>query len=280
MWSTRGGDSGSIESPSAVRQWPAPDLCGGAARGRASCIVRDVKIVVVEPGMFGVESCRAFLILAGAFPAPVLGLPTGKTPVPLYETLRERSLLGEISLARFAAPFAIDEYGVSDPFHPCANRAFFPRYWDSIPETTPVRQFDPAASDREAEAGRMAGEIAAAGGLDLAVLGIGLNGHLAFNEPGSERSAGTRVVELSPESRSAAARCFGEVTPAWGLTLGLKELLGAKRVLLLANGGAKAAIMARALEGDVGPECPASFLREHADVTVLLDADAARLLSH
>lgn len=237
-----------------------------------------MNVVVTRPELFGLEACRLFLMLAGAFRAPVVGLPTGRTPVPLYETLRQRSRLGEISLARFAAPFAIDEYGVRDPLHPCANRAFFARHWDAIPNVQPVRQFDPGTTDTEGEARRFAGELEAAGGLDLAVLGIGMNGHLAFNEPGSGREAKTRVAELAAESRAAATDCFGDETPTWGLTLGLKELLGAKRVLLLANGAAKAAIVARALEGEVGPACPASFLREHGDVTVLLDSGAAAML--
>lgn len=237
-----------------------------------------MNIIVARPELFGLEACRLFLMLAGAFRAPVVGLPTGKTPVPLYETLRERSRLGEISLARFVAPFAIDEYGVGDALHPCANRAFFARYWEAIPNVRPVRQFDPSAAGAAEEARRFAGELDAAGGLDLAVLGIGMNGHLAFNEPGSERTSKARVVELAAESREAAAGCFGDEAPAWGLTLGLKELLGAKRVLLLANGAAKAPIVARALDADVGPECPASFLQEHGDVTVLLDSEAGALL--
>ncbi len=107
------------------------------------------------------------------------------------------------------------------------------------------------------------------------MLGIGPNGHLAFNEPGSARDSTARVVTLHPESRASAAACWGDETPTLGLTLGLVELLAAPSVLLLADGAAKAGIVARALRGPISPDCPASFLQEHPNVTVILDEAAA-----
>lgn len=242
------------------------------------CIVGPMVLVVVPPETFGTECCARFLALAAPFASPVVGLPTGRTPVPLFQTLSDRVQSGATSLARYDA-FAIDEYGVDNPLHPCANRAFFARYWDAITGTKPVHQFDPATPDRAAEAQRFAAELAAAGGLDVAVVGIGTNGHLAFNEPGSRPKDRARAVDLAPESRAAASTCFGDATPTWGLTLGLAELLAARRVLLLANGRAKADIVRRALEGPIGPECPASFLQRHPQLTVVLDSDAASALT-
>ena len=84
-----------------------------------------MRVVVAEPEVFGLEMCRVFLVLCGAFRAPVVGLPTGRTPLPLYGMLRDRSKMWEISLARFEAPFAVDEYRVADAGSTCTNRAYF-----------------------------------------------------------------------------------------------------------------------------------------------------------
>lgn len=218
------------------------------------------------------------VLLAAARPLeqPVVGLATGQTPTALYEALREGATAGRIDVSRWR-PFAIDEY-VCRCDHGCANRAFFERYWDTIPGAAPVVQFEPEAADLMAEAQRFGRLLAEAGGLEVVVLGIGMNGHLAFNEPGSLRDTPARAVTLSPESRSSAARCFAEV-PTQGLTLGLAELLGARRVLLLANGGEKAGVVRRALEGPIGSACPASFVRDHPGATVVLDEAAASHLS-
>ena len=239
-----------------------------------------VQITAVSPETFGIAACRQLLMLAGRFEAPLLGLATGNTPIPLYETLRERVRLGEISLARFRSPFAIDEYAVADPEHACANRAFFARYWDSIPGTRAVRQFEPVAGDLSAEASTFGAALEDAGGLDVVILGIGINGHLAFNEPGTERDQRAMYTELSAQTRASASTCFGDTVPTHGLTLGLAEILAARRVLLLANGANKAEIVARALEGPVGSDCPASFLQEHPDCAVVLDSAAAKELAH
>ena len=238
-----------------------------------------LRITVASSLDFGATACRELLALAGEFEAPLLGLATGNTPIPLYETLASRVTAGEVSLTRFRQPFAIDEYVVSEPAHPCANRAFFARYWESIAGAPSVLQFDTDAPDLQDEAIRLAAALADAGGLDVAVLGIGLNGHLAFNEPGTERGQSAGVVALTPRTRESAAACFGANVPTHGLTLGLAELLSARRVLLLANGAEKADIVSRALEGAVTAECPASFLQEHPACSVVLDTAAAKALT-
>lgn len=237
-----------------------------------------VAVTVASPEMFGVVACRELLVLASGFEAPLLGLATGNTPTPLYETLAGRVAAGEISLSRFRPPFAIDEYVVADPGHPCANRAYFARYWDRIATTRPVHQFSPASDDLHREAAQFAGKLSGAGGLDVVILGIGLNGHLAFNEPGTPRYRQTHIAKLAVQTRESARVCFGEAAPTEGLTIGLAEILSARRVLLLARGERKAAIVARALEGEVSVECPASFLQEHPRCSAVLDHGAAALL--
>ena len=228
---------------------------------------------VVPAAAFGAGALEAFLAAIEGKTAPRAGLATGNTPVALYRAAQAAVASGSVSLGH-VRPFAIDEY-VCAPDHFCANRAFFARYWQSIPGAAPVAQFDPAAPDLDAEAVRFAACLRADAHLDLAVLGIGLNGHVAFNEPGSTASSSARLVQLTEETRRSAAACFGPAPPAQGLTLGLHELLGARVVLLLANGRAKASIVARALQGPVGKDCPASFIQDHPRAVVVLDESAA-----
>jgi glucosamine-6-phosphate deaminase len=231
------------------------------------------RVDTVPAERFARAALDGLIALARRYAHPVVGLPTGKTPVGLYGEMGQLAAQGQADV-RTWRPFAIDEY-VGMPNHPCSNRSYFSRHWNPISGAATVAQFDPEAADLEAEATAFARRLAGAGGLDIAVLGIGLNGHLAFNEPGSARNSTARIVTLHSESRASAEACWGDDTPTRGLTLGLAELLAAPSVLLLANGAAKAGIVARALRGPISADCPASFLQEHPDVTVVLDEAAA-----
>ncbi|MGH2632241.1 MAG: glucosamine-6-phosphate deaminase [Tepidiformaceae bacterium] len=232
------------------------------------------RLVITPAEAFGRAAADEFVRLISELDALVVGLPTGNTPLSVYAALHEMAEARPGLLATIRRAFAIDEY-VCPRDHPASNRAFFARHWSTIPGAPPVEQFDPEAAALDAEAVRMVAELAGAGGLDIAVVGVGTNGHLAFNEPGSAVDSTARLVQLAPESRVASARTFGPDAPRQGLTLGLSELLGARRVLLLANGPAKATIVARALRGPVTSDCPASFLQQHQGLTVVLDEAAA-----
>jgi glucosamine-6-phosphate deaminase len=122
--------------------------------------------------------------------------------------------------------------------------------------------------------------IEGAGGLDVALLGIGRNGHLAFNEPGSPFDSRTRVVRLAEQTRSDNARSLppGVAVPTHAVTMGLATILDARALVLVAIGPAKAEVIRAALEGPIDPSCPASTLRRRPDATVVLDRQAARLL--
>ncbi len=233
-------------------------------------------IRVVPPGQFGVACLAALTEAVAGRPDITVGLPTGNTPVPLYDQVARAVREGEVGISAWR-PFAIDEYG-GPKLHPCSNRAFFARYWDIIAGAPAVEQFDPEAADLDREAQRMREEIERAGGLDVAVLGIGMNGHVAFNEPGSRPEDSVRRVELTEASRSSAKPCWGEETPTWGLTLGLRELYGARAVILMANGRAKAEIVAAAIEGPETPQVPASLVRNSPNVVWILDDAAASRL--
>lgn len=234
-------------------------------------------IRVVGSADFGSECLRALLESVASTRDPVVGLPTGNTPVALFEKLRAEVQASRIDISSWR-PFAIDEYG-GPRTHPCSNRAFFARYWDTIPGARPVEQLDPEAADLAAECTRMSSALADAGGLSVAILGIGMNGHLAFNEPGAARHSTVRNVQLHDASMASARACWGDETPTWGLTLGLAELLGALKVLVFANGPAKAEIVARALEGPPSLDCPASLTAPLDNAVWVLDEAAAGLLN-
>ncbi|MGM0819676.1 MAG: 6-phosphogluconolactonase, partial [Actinomycetota bacterium] len=140
-----------------------------------------------------------------------------------------------------------------------------------------VHRLDPDAEDLDAECARFR-RVVADGGLDLCLLGLGANGHVGLNEPGSAPDGPTRRVGLAPASTVAASR-YGDAAPTWGLTLGMAEILEAREVWLLVAGAHKAAVLAEALEGPVTPALPASLLRRHERLRVLADAPAAAALS-
>lgn len=229
------------------------------------------RLVVVPSEEFGPAALDVFREALRGTEAPVIGLPTGRTPVPLYEQMTREGF----SFADQAQLFAVDEYCSREP-HPGTNAAFFARY---LPEqaypAVRVPRYD--AEHPESEIIQFCREIVAAGGLDLAVLGIGTNGHLAFNEPGSSALCPCRVVELAASTRAQVADAW-EPAPSHGMTVGMAELLSARRIVLFANGASKAAIVAAALDGPVTPDLPASLLQPHAAVTVVCDVDAAALL--
>lgn len=208
-------------------------------------------------------------------PGCVLALPSGNTPLGMYRELARRA--GDCSLAE-ATVFAIDELHGVPRAHPATNASYFAKY---LPAVRALHVLDGEAADADAECARFSRLIDGAGGLDLAVLGIGVNGHIAFNEPGSPFDSRARLVELARSTREPYAPRFGSfaAAPRHGLTLGIADLLAARAVLLLALGEAKAEAVARALEDPPGEDVPASALQGHPDLTVLLDRAAASQLT-
>ena len=211
---------------------------------------------------------------------PVLGLATGHTPISTYEELvalhRERGL----SFAGVTT-FNLDEYVGLPDGHPASFRAFMERHLFDAVDLDPTRTFfpRPASSGEETVQNGTAYEqaIREADGIDLQLLGLGRNGHVAFNEPGSTRDSRTRVVELSESTRGANARDFpeGEEVPRAAMTMGIATILEARRLRVLAFGAHKSEVVARLLTDEIGPGVPATFLREHPDVELWIDPAAA-----
>ncbi|KRF12307.1 glucosamine-6-phosphate deaminase [Nocardioides sp. Soil797] len=218
-----------------------------------------------------------------ANPRAVLGLATGSTPLPTYAALIERHDRGDGPSYEAVQCFTLDEYLGLPPDHPQTYRATIAR---ELTDRLHIPSSQVHAPDPDPDGLTTAGEryekaIVAAGGIDVQVLGIGADGHLAFNEPGSSLASLTRVKTLTEQTRHDNARFFGssEQVPRHALTQGLGTILRARRLLLLATGSEKSSALAAAVEGPLSAACPASVLQLHPDVTVLTDAHAGSSLA-
>ncbi|MBE3556451.1 MAG: glucosamine-6-phosphate deaminase [Firmicutes bacterium] len=214
-------------------------------------------------------------------PRLVLGLPTGQTPLPMYAALIRRQREAGLDFSQVTT-FNLDEY-VGLPAQDPRSYAFYMEKHFFAHVALPRSQvFLPngEAADPYEEALRYEQLLQSHGGLDLAIVGIGRNGHIGFNEPAERLMARTHVAVLSEETRTANARFFGspEAVPPTAITVGMAAVGQAKEVLLLASGSAKAAAVAAACSGEVTTHLPASLLQLHPNATFLLDRQAAAQL--
>jgi glucosamine-6-phosphate deaminase len=244
--------------------------------------------VLVLPTSADVARRAAEVVLEGLAEArgagPVLGLATGSSPLGLYAELAGAVRAGRLDLSA-ATGFALDEYVGLPAGHPQTYREVLLREVCAPLGLPPERLHVPDGSGRtEQELVAAAAEyerlITEAGGVDVQILGIGANGHLGFNEPGSSLSSRTRVKRLSDRTRHDNARFFDGIddVPTHCVTQGLGTVLDARRLVLVASGPAKAAAVAAALEGPLSASCPASVLQWHPDATAVLDEAAAAQL--
>lgn len=207
-----------------------------------------------------------------------LCLPTGDTPAPVYAALAARLEAGEESLER-ATVVLLDEWVGLDPDDPARCDGRLRReLLDRVSPRPAAFHTVPVDALAPEEAAAQHDEVAARG-LDLTLLGLGANGHVGFNEPGSTAESATRVVTLEAGSRETAVDRYGASRiPQAGITLGMDRLLASDEIWLLVTGASKAKILDRALRGPVGPDVPASFLRSHPRLRVIADTAAAALV--
>lgn len=212
----------------------------------------------------------------------VLGLSTGSSPLSTYARLIQIHREDGLCFAR-TRTFNLDEYVGLCGSHEQSYRAYMDRHlFDHIDvpiEHTDV--MDGCADSLDAECDRFERAVAEAGSVDVWLLGIGVNGHIAFNEPGTDPSSRTRSITLAPETIQANSRFFDNPSqvPKQALTAGIATILDGRRILLIATGESKAAPVRDAIEGPVDPTCPASHLQLHTDCTFILDEPAACLLN-
>jgi len=219
--------------------------------------------------------------LAG-LPRPVIGVATGSSPLATYRELAALAARG-LDVSRTTA-FALDEYVGLAPGHPQSYHAVIDREVTRRIGLDPARVHVPdgSAGDLEAACAAYEEAISAAGGVDIQLLGVGANGHIGFNEPGSSLGSSTRVKTLAPGTRRDNARFFGgdpDAVPIHCLTQGIGTILRARRLVLVATGPAKADAVATLSEGPLGAYCPATALQLHPDATVVVDEAAAAKLT-
>ncbi|WP_349236717.1 MULTISPECIES: glucosamine-6-phosphate deaminase [unclassified Devosia] len=213
-----------------------------------------------------------------AAPASVLGLATGNSMIGVYRELVRLHRDEGLSFAGMTS-FNLDEYCGLAADDPSSFAAYMHRHLFDLVDADTSKLHLPDGNSAEAGAAYEA-SITAAGGIELQLLGIGRNGHIGFNEPGSPQNSRTRIVELAQRTREVNATDFppGAEVPHHAVTMGIATILDSRRIILLATGAAKAEALADAMSGAVRPENPASFLQTHPRVTLVCDEAAAALL--
>ena len=237
-----------------------------------------MKVIIDSAERIAAMAAQQYVALLKRKPNAILGGATGSTPLGLYAELVRLNKAGEISF-KDASSFNLDEYVGLDGTHDQSYRYFrdhnlfdhidIDKGRTHVPSGIDVS--DPAAYDKQIEA---------AGGVDLQLLGIGNNGHIGFNEPGTPFGSLTHIVELTESTREANKRFFTSIdeVPTHAVTMGVKTVMQARSIILMAIGPAKAPIMKEMLQGPVTEKVPASVLQLHPDVTVYMDYEAAKLL--
>lgn len=237
--------------------------------------------VVILPSAVDAGLYAAGLIREGIADGSVdvVGLSTGSSPLPVYRALASEPAPG----INAVSAFALDEYVGLGPADPHSYHAVVAQEIVGPLGLDPARVHVPDGLAENLPQACLQYEkaIATAGGVDLQILGVGRNGHVGFNEPGSSLASRTRVVTLAASTRQDNARFFKSLddVPVHALTQGVGTILEARRLLLIATGRTKAKAVAGTLEGPVGSMCPGSAVQLHPDVTVVLDEDAASELT-
>lgn len=208
----------------------------------------------------------------------VLGLPTGQTPLGMYQELIKRFRKGEIDFSQVIT-FNLDEYYGLSPEHPQSYNYYM---WQTFFNNINIKKEnvfipDGVTKDVQKECRYYESLIEKKGGIDLQFLGIGDNGHIGFNEPATALNSKTHLVNLSQATIEANSRFFNDIedVPRKALTMGMGTIMKAKQIILLASGMKKAPAIAKTINGKVNTEVPASLLQLHRDVTIIVDKDAA-----
>jgi glucosamine-6-phosphate deaminase len=227
---------------------------------------------------------RQLAARVAAKPDLVLGLPTGRTPIPLYRELVALFKAGDVDLSRVTT-FNLDEFYGIGAEHPSSYYQFMREHLFAhvnVPADR-VNFLNGGAENAAAECARYECAIAACGGIDLQLLGIGTNGHIGFNEPARELQARAHRATLHESTRRANASLFGndrDAVPRYALSMGMATILSARELVLLAMGKSKAQCIQRVVNGTLTTRVPASFLQLHPRVELVLDEGSASSLSN
>lgn len=214
-------------------------------------------------------------------PNAILGLATGGSPVGMYKELIKMYENNQLDFSKVTT-VNLDEYIGLNPEHDQSYRHFMNENLFSHVNINIVNTFVPngLATDLEAECKSYDERIQELGGIDIQLLGVGNNGHIAFNEPDEELSSGTHMISLTENTIKANARFFDNIddVPRNAITMGVGGIMKSKKIILIASGESKAEAIKGLFSGKITTENPASMLQMHRDVTVIIDKDAAKLI--
>ena len=213
-------------------------------------------------------------------PEAVLGLPTGSTPLGLYGFMKEGFSRGDFSYKKITT-YNLDEYAGIDPEDPNSYiRFMMDNLFSGIDVERGNIHVPSGTGDLQQNCIDYDKGIADAGGIDIQVLGIGGNGHIGFNEPGTPFELTTHVTELHQNTREANSRFFSSLdeVPTQAVTMGIKSIMNSRKIILIAAGEQKADAVYETVHGPVTPDCPSSILQMHPDITLFLDKEAAARL--
>lgn len=231
-------------------------------------------LYVPEPQALGSMAARWVAREILKLPTAVLGLPTGSTPIEMYKVLVRMVQEGLVSFAQ-ATTFNLDEYVGLNADHPQSYATFMREHFWSRVDLPKESVHIPrgSAPDIVAECLCYDEKLEEAGGIDIQILGLGINGHIGFNEPSHNLQTRTHVVDLTPETIEANARFFPDIdsVPRQAITMGIGSIMQSNKILLLVSGEQKKEILYKTLFGPVSTEVPASILQLHSELTVLTD---------
>lgn len=212
-------------------------------------------------------------------PESVLGLATGSSPIGCYQELIAMHQAGVLDFSKCTS-YNLDEYCALPVDHACSYHTFMQEELFNHINMKAHFVPDGNAADLQAECARYDAAIQAAGGIDMQLLGIGRNGHIGFNEPAYFFTYGTQIVELTESTIQANRRFFDseKEVPRRAISLGIGGIMSAKEIVLVAMGEDKAEAILKTVTGPVTPQVPASILRTHPHVTILVDKAAGKLL--
>ena len=240
---------------------------------------------VVVKGAYDEVSKLAGQLIADVFrrkPRGVLGLATGSTPVGTYRELIRLHREEGLDFSQVVT-FNLDEYVGLRPDHDQSYRHFMNEQLFNHININPGNTYVPdgMAKDLGAFCEWYEQKMVEHGGIDIQVLGIGSNGHIAFNEPGSSLGSRTRVKTLTDQTRQDNARFFSTMdeVPRYAITMGIGTIMEARRVIMLANGEGKADVIAKTIEGPITAMVPSTIVQMHRDATIIMDREAASCLS-
>jgi|TARA_R110000764_G_scaffold101870_1_gene187201 glucosamine-6-phosphate deaminase len=241
-----------------------------------------MRIVILKDDLAVAEFGANYIIEAiNKKPNTVLGLATGSTPIKLYEKMMFANQKKRVCFKKVTT-FNLDEYLGLAVGHPQSYRYFMDHHFFNHIDIAKENTFVPngASDDPISDCSHYERNLREKGGVDLQLLGIGSNGHIGFNEPGSSLASRTRITVLSKETISANKRFFslGESQPHLSITMGIGTILESREIMLIATGKNKAEAIKNTIEGPVSSSCPASILQMHPYATIVMDEEAAKSL--